>query len=289
MGGVEELYGVKLSDATSVAEIVARVNAKIALVKPGEWVTGSGWDEGKLAEHRYVTAADLDSVAPNNPVWLIHTTGHYGVANSLALNLAHITAATADPAAGTIDRDPHGNPTGVLKEGSAMHPVTNLIPPTTPEQMRQGILYIQQLLHSEGMTAIKDPDIQQIHWDAYKSLPVPAVHPDDGGFVTTGIGIRSRATECLGPISGEPLDMLRMEAMAERMGHDVVGHHPFMPGVSKTSQAVPATRCLEDRLHVPMMTILSWLCKTDAACHTPFSDGRFRDSESDHGQTGSNC
>jgi predicted amidohydrolase YtcJ len=80
-GGVEELYGVRLSDATSVAEIVARVKAKIALVKSGQWVTGSGWDEGKLAEHRYVTAADLDTVAPDNPVWLTHTTGHYGVAN----------------------------------------------------------------------------------------------------------------------------------------------------------------------------------------------------------------
>lgn len=169
-GGVEELYGVKLSDATSVAEIVARVKAKIALVKPGEWVTGSGWDEGKLAERRYVTAADLDAVAPNNPVWLMHTTGHYGVANSLALRLAHITGATADPTAGTIDRDARGNPTGVLKEDSAMEPVTRLIPPTTPEQMRQGILYIQKVLHSEGMTAVKDPDITQIHWDAYKSL-----------------------------------------------------------------------------------------------------------------------
>lgn len=169
-GGVEELYGVKLSDATSVAEIVARVKAKIALVKPGEWVTGSGWDEGKLAERRYVTAADLDAVAPNNPVWLMHTTGHYGVANSLALRLAHITGATADPTAGTIDRDARGNPTGVLKEDSAMEPVTQLIPPTTPEQMRQGILYIQKVLHSEGMTAVKDPDITQIHWDAYKSL-----------------------------------------------------------------------------------------------------------------------
>lgn len=169
-GGVEELYGVKLSDATSVAEIVARVKAKIALVKPGEWVTGSGWDEGKLAERRYVTAADLDAVAPNNPVWLMHTTGHYGVANSLALRLAHITGATADPTAGTIDRDARGNPTGVLKEDSAMEPVTRLIPPTTLEQMRQGILYIQKVLHSEGMTAVKDPDITQIHWDAYKSL-----------------------------------------------------------------------------------------------------------------------
>jgi predicted amidohydrolase YtcJ len=92
------------------------------------------------------------------------------VANSLALKLAHITAATPDPAAGTIDRDPQGNPTGVLKEESAMEPVTRLIPPTTPEQMRKGILYIQQVLHSEGMTAVKDPDIQQIHWNAYKSL-----------------------------------------------------------------------------------------------------------------------
>jgi predicted amidohydrolase YtcJ len=169
-GGVEELYGVKLSDASSVVEIVARVKAKIALVKPGEWVVGFGWDEGKLAERRYVTAADLDAVAPNNPVWLMHTTGHYGVANSAALKLAHITRATADPTAGTIDRDSHGNPTGVLKEESAMDPVTRLIPPITVEQMRQGILYIQRVLLSEGMTAVKDPDIFQIHWDAYKSL-----------------------------------------------------------------------------------------------------------------------
>ncbi len=169
-GGVEELYGVKLSDATSVADIVARVKVKVALAKPGEWVTGSGWDEGKLDEHRYVTAADLDTVSPNNPVWLVHTTGHYGVANSVALKLAHITGATADPPAGTIDRDPHGNPTGVLKEDSAMGPVTRLIPPPTLEQMRQGILYIQQVLHSEGMTAVKDPLIDQIHWKAYKSL-----------------------------------------------------------------------------------------------------------------------
>ena len=169
-GGVAELYGVKLADAASIAEIAARVKARVAQAKPGEWVTGSGWDEGKLAEHRYVTAADLDAVSPNNPVWLLHTTGHYGVANSLALKLAHITAATADPKAGTIDRDPRGSPTGVLKEESAMETVTRLIPPTTPEQMRKGILYIQKVLHSEGMTAVKDPDIQQIHWDAYRSL-----------------------------------------------------------------------------------------------------------------------
>ncbi|HVO64722.1 MAG TPA: amidohydrolase [Terriglobales bacterium] len=169
-GGVAELYAVRLSDASSIAEIIARVKAKLALSKTGEWVTGAGWDEGKLTERRYVTAADLDAVSPNNPVWLLHTTGHYGVANSVALKMALITAATADPATGTIDRDRYGSPTGVLKEDAAMELVRHLIPPTTPEQMRQGILHIQNVLHSEGMTAVKDPDITQLYWDAYKTL-----------------------------------------------------------------------------------------------------------------------
>jgi predicted amidohydrolase YtcJ len=169
-GGVAELYDVRLSDAASIADIVARVKAKVAVSKAGEWVTGTGWDEGKLSERRYVSTADLDAVSPNNPVWLLHTTGHYGVANSLALKLAHINASTPDPATGTIDRDREGNPTGVLKENAAMALVTHLIPPTTPNQMQQGILHIQDVLHSEGMTAVKDPDIGQLHWDAYRTL-----------------------------------------------------------------------------------------------------------------------
>ena len=168
--GARELYDVGLSDAGSVAEIVSRVRSRVATLKPGEWVTGSGWDEGKLAERGYVTAADLDAVSPKNPVWLLHTTGHYGVANSLALKMANISAATADPPAGTIDRDAQKNPTGVLKESAAMDAVRHLIPSVTLEQVRQGILHMEDVLHSEGMTAVKDPDISQIHWDAYKLL-----------------------------------------------------------------------------------------------------------------------
>src|SRR5580658_6068933 len=169
-GGVDELYGVKLSDAKSVAEIAARVKAKVSTSRPGDWITGAGWDEGKLEERRYPTAADLDAVAPNNPVWLMHTTGHYGVANSAAMKLAGITTATQDPPASTIDRDSQHKPTGVFKEDAAMTLITRLIPETTPEQMRAGILYIQKVLVSEGMTAVKDPDIFQIHWNAYKAL-----------------------------------------------------------------------------------------------------------------------
>jgi predicted amidohydrolase YtcJ len=167
--GVEELYHVHLSDAGSVAEVVRRVRAGIAALKPGEWLQGDGWDEGKLAEQRYVTAADLDPVSPHNPLWLMHTTGHYGVANSAALNLAKISAASKDPPAGTIDRDARGQPTGVLKE-SAKNAVLDLIPPPTAQQQRDGILKSIDDLHREGMTAVKDPAIGRPVWDAYREL-----------------------------------------------------------------------------------------------------------------------
>ncbi len=168
-GGVEELYHVRLSDASTVAEVVRRVRAGIARLQAGEWLQGDGWDEGKLAERRYLTAADLDAVSPNNPVWLMHTTGHYGVANSAALRLAHITAQTPDPVAGTIDRDARGLPTGVLKE-AAKNAVIDLIPAPTPDQQRAGIMHSIELLHREGMTAVKDPAIDRPIWDAYQEL-----------------------------------------------------------------------------------------------------------------------
>lgn len=169
-GGADEVFRVPLADAVTIAEIVKRVAAKAATLRPGEWVEGSGWDEGKLAEKRLPTAADLDQAAPDNPVWLMHTTGHYGVANSAALKLAGITAATSDPPAGTIDRDAKGNPTGVIKEAAAMNLVTAHIPPLTQEQREAGILRIVEELHKEGMTAVKDPLIGIEVWRAYKHL-----------------------------------------------------------------------------------------------------------------------
>jgi predicted amidohydrolase YtcJ len=134
-----QLYAIELSDVRSIPEVQERVRAKVSTLKPGEWVQGYGWDEGKLTEHRYISASDLDKVAPDNPVWLGHTTGHYAVVNSYALRLAKITRETRNPTSGTIDRDPEGAPSGVLKE-SAMNLVEPLIPPFTPEQQRNGIL-----------------------------------------------------------------------------------------------------------------------------------------------------
>ena len=168
---VDALYSVDLSDMsiTKMDDALKRVAAQVARVKPGEWIRGRGWDEGKLSERRYITAADLDKVAPNNPVWLTQTTGHYGVANSYALKMAEIRKDAKDPPAGTIDRDADGNPTGVLKE-AAMGMVTRSIPAYTRDQQKQGLLALIKDFNKEGMTAAKDPGIGQQKWELYQEL-----------------------------------------------------------------------------------------------------------------------
>ncbi|PYQ73440.1 MAG: hypothetical protein DMG04_14010 [Acidobacteria bacterium] len=166
-----DLFSINLSDVaiTKIDDVVKRVAEKVATAKRGEWIRGSGWDEGKLAERRYVLASDLDRVAPNNPVWLEHTTGHYGVANSYALKLAEVRKVTPDPPAGTIDRDVQGNPTGVMKE-AAQGLVTRLVPPFSRDQQRQGLVKMIEDFNKEGMTGAKDPGIGQQKWDLYAEL-----------------------------------------------------------------------------------------------------------------------
>jgi predicted amidohydrolase YtcJ len=168
-GETAALYGIDLSKISRISEAVELVRLRVAAGKPGEWITGAGWDEGKLSDHRYIHAADLDQAAPDNPVWLMHTTGHYGVANSYALRLAKISRQSRDPAAGTIDRDPSGAPSGVLKE-RAMDQVTSLIPPFTREQERNGVLKMMADFNAEGMTAAKDPGIEPSRWNLYQEI-----------------------------------------------------------------------------------------------------------------------
>lgn len=167
----DALFTVDLGDAAikTIAEAQKRVADYVARLKPGEWVRGRGWDEGKYAEQRYLTAADLDAVAPNNPVWLTHTTGHYGVANTYALKMAEVRKDTKDPPAGTIDRDAQGAPTGVMKE-SAMALVSRLVPPLTRDQLKQGLVKIIEDFNKEGMTGAKDPGISPAKWELYQEL-----------------------------------------------------------------------------------------------------------------------
>lgn len=168
-GAVDALYVLDLSypAVKSIGDVTARVKAEAA--KPGEWIQGRGWDEGKLVERRYIYASDLDAVAPDRPAWLSHTMGHYGVANSVALKRAGITRGTPDPPGGTIDRDAEGEPTGVLKE-SAQALVERLIPPVNAERRREAIRVLAGNFNKEGMTGLKEPGIGPEAWDAYQEV-----------------------------------------------------------------------------------------------------------------------
>jgi len=167
----EPADNLDLGDARSMDEVIRRVRAFAERVPAGQWVRGGGWDEGKLAERRYITAADLDKASPDRPIYLTHTTGHYGVANSLALKLSNITKDTADPPGGTIDRDKDGNPTGVLKERA-----TSLIARGSGgggrggDTMRADVLRIIDGFNREGMTGAKDLNVSPAKFALYKSL-----------------------------------------------------------------------------------------------------------------------
>jgi predicted amidohydrolase YtcJ len=169
--GAAQLYDVALDgpEIAKIADAVALVKARVAKTPAGEWIKGGGWDEGKFAEKRYLTAADLDPVSPNNPVYLVNTTGHYGVANSYAMKLAGLTRETKAPPAGTIDVDASGNPTGVLKE-SAAGLVSRRVPGFTKEQLRNGLLKIIGDFNQEGMTGVKSMSINQSAWDLYNEV-----------------------------------------------------------------------------------------------------------------------
>ncbi len=166
-----QLYDVQLDGPgiQHIADAVALVKERASGLKPGDWIRGRGWDEGKFAEKRYLTAADLDPVSPNNPVYLVQTTGHYAVANSYVMRLAGIGRATPPPPAGTIDRDQQGNPTGVLKE-SATSLVSGKVPPYTKEELRNGLIRIVNDFNKEGMTGVKAASINQTDWDLYNEL-----------------------------------------------------------------------------------------------------------------------
>jgi predicted amidohydrolase YtcJ len=169
--GAERLYVLDLSypKVTSVREVVAAVAEQVEDLEPGQWVQGVGWDEGKLEELRYIYASDLDPVAPDNPVWLSHTMGHYGVANGLALQMADITPETPDPAGGTIDRSLDGTPTGVLKE-SAQGMVSRMIPAFSEGQVKEGIRELARAFNQECMTGVKDLGLTDWGWEAYEEI-----------------------------------------------------------------------------------------------------------------------
>jgi predicted amidohydrolase YtcJ len=108
-----------IGGVTKIADIIQALRKLKADLKagPGDPLIGQGYDQDMLAERRHPTAADLDAAFPDNPVILVHASGHMLVANSLAFKAVKIDASTPDPEGGTILRKPGGRePLGLVQE-----------------------------------------------------------------------------------------------------------------------------------------------------------------------------
>ena len=155
-GAGAEALAVPLTGVPSVEEMQKRVADAVAQHKPGDWITGGGWDHTTWPEKRFPNRQQLDAVAPKNPVILVHVSGHVAVANSLALKSAEIDKNTPNPQGGEIEHDALGEPTGMLKEGAAMSLVRVRIPDPAPEQRRHGIELVLQNVAKNGVTSVQD-------------------------------------------------------------------------------------------------------------------------------------
>lgn len=108
------------SGSRTLADVFARLAAKVAQTPRGGWVMGAALDECKLAERRLPTRDELDAVSTDHPIWVIHTSGHCGAANSMALARQGITEDSADPEGGRYLRDSTGRLSGGIEGLSAM-------------------------------------------------------------------------------------------------------------------------------------------------------------------------
>ena len=153
-GGMNRLYAADCA-VENMEALKESLRRKLHDDRPSQWVVGHSFDEKGMEEQCYPTREILDEVSTDVPIFFRHVTGHTGIANSKALEMAGITKDTPDPQGGQIDRDENGEPTGVLRE-SARNLVTPLIPETTEEQKVDLVVDLGKLLASQGITATCD-------------------------------------------------------------------------------------------------------------------------------------
>ncbi|TAK65243.1 MAG: amidohydrolase [Dehalococcoidia bacterium] len=136
---------------------IRRVAERVASTPAGGWVRGAGWDQNDWPGARFPHRRDLDAVAPEHPVVLMHTSGHCYWVNSAALRAANVGRDTAAPVGGAIDVGDDGEPTGILFDAAARLVTEVVPPPTAPERLaalRDGVAHA----HALGITCVHAMD-----------------------------------------------------------------------------------------------------------------------------------
>jgi predicted amidohydrolase YtcJ len=146
------LASVQLRDAKTPAEFVARIKAYAATVPAGTWITGGDWDHqqwgGELPTRHWI-----DSVTPQNPVWVARLDGHMALANSAAMRAARVTRSTESVEGGTIVRGADGEPTGIFKD-NAEALIGRLEPPQTAEMNDRALRAAMKYVAERGVTSV---------------------------------------------------------------------------------------------------------------------------------------
>ncbi len=150
------MLSVQLNGVATIEELQKRIADAVAHHKEGEWITGSGWDHTLWPDKKFPNKQQLDAVAPRNPVFLVHVSGHVAVANTLALQHGEIKKDTPNPPGGMIERDADGQATGMLEEDSAMSLVSARIPDLKTDQRRRGIQMAFADAAKNGVTSAQD-------------------------------------------------------------------------------------------------------------------------------------
>jgi predicted amidohydrolase YtcJ len=155
-----------LSGTNSLEEAQAAIRGYAAKYPDRRWIIGRGWNQEKWGLGRFPTAADLDVAVADRPVWLERVDGHAGWANSRALEIAGITAATKSPAGGRIEMV-DGKPSGIFVD-MASELVAKHVPAPRPVERDLALAEAQQALLKVGVTAIADMGTTVADWQSYR-------------------------------------------------------------------------------------------------------------------------
>ncbi|MEK0082044.1 amidohydrolase [Benzoatithermus flavus] len=172
--------GFDLAGTTGIEDLRTRLGARVAVAKPGDWITGSGWIEGAWKPAAFPTRFDLDPVSPDNPVFLRRGDLHAGVANSAALRIVGIDRTTPDPPGGVIMRDEQtGEPTGMLLERAQALVMRHIPKPTEADLREQLVLGTQRSIahclcqiHNPGGSYAIIGRLRQLYTDGLIKLRV---------------------------------------------------------------------------------------------------------------------
>lgn len=167
LGLGETLSSLDLHGVSSELEIQAMVANRARLRKPGEWITGFGWDQNLWKNKQFPIKDLLDSAAPDNPVVLTRVDGHAIWVNSEALTVTGVKDKVADPTGGRVMRDETGYPTGVFID-NAMDLVK--VPDETPAQREADLEAAAKLCARIGLTTVHDAGIPAATLEAYRTL-----------------------------------------------------------------------------------------------------------------------